>query len=58
MATEQLWPIGKGTLVEVVYAQTGKGGQPKVALQSPVCSDSRGKAFGCSLGVGKPYAVE
>jgi len=48
---------GKGTLVEVVFAQNGGSGKNSLALSAVVISDGSGSALAGSLSLGKPYPV-
>ena len=48
---------GKGTLVEIIFAQSGGGGKNSLALGGAVISDGSGSAFARSLSLGKPYQV-
>jgi hypothetical protein len=47
-----------GTLVEVVFAETGKGGADSVRLSGTVVSDSAGNSLPRAITLGKPRAVK
>jgi len=54
----RLTSTGKGgTLVEVIFAETGKAGKGALSLGGTAISDSRGKALSRTLSLGKAYTV-
>jgi hypothetical protein len=58
-SSQSLALSGKGgTLVEVVFAETGKGGADSVRLSGTVVSDSAGNSLPRTITLGKPRAVK
>ena len=51
--------VGKGgTLVEVIFAETGKAGKGALSLGGAAISDAAGKAISRTLSLGKAYTVK